>query len=188
MKTQLQNELDMIPDAAVRSLAAAVLTAAPECFWRMPAATTGKYHPAYALGDGGLVRHTKAVVRLTAHLLNMEGIDAAMPDYSLAIAAAILHDSCKKNDNETYTAFDHPLRAAELIQTTADIAALGGHTMPPPAAVRTLCAAVACHMGRWNSNPRTGQTLPVPLTPLQRLVHTADYLASRKDLSFDGIS
>ena len=188
MKTQLQNEVNMITDTAVRTLVQNVLDAAPACFWTMPAATTGKYHPAYALGDGGLIRHTKAVVRLTAHLLNMEGIDAAMPDYSLAIAAAILHDSCKKNDHETYTAFDHPLRAAELIQTTADLSAMGGHTMPPPAAVRTLCAAVACHMGRWNSNNRTGQTLPVPLTHLQRLVHTADYLASRKDLSFDGIS
>ena len=32
------------------------------CFWTMPASTSGKYHPAHSLGQGGLIRHTRAVV------------------------------------------------------------------------------------------------------------------------------
>lgn len=186
MKTQLNNELELIPDASIRQLAAAVLLAAPDCFWTMPAATTGKYHPAISLGTGGLVRHTKAVVRLTLHLLNMAGTPEESSDYSLAIAAALLHDCCKKNDSETYTAFNHPTRAAQLIEQTAA-------TMPPScwlnaSQLRALCAIVESHMGRWNVDPRTGATLPKPLTGLQRLVHTADYLASRKDVTLADIA
>jgi len=95
-------------------------------------------------------------------------------------------DCCKKGDHEQYTAFDHPLRAARLIEATYDRLA---PTLPDTvtdgttlAAVRTLCSLVKSHMGRWNFDHRTGIELPRPLTPLQRLIHTADYLASRKQL------
>lgn len=188
MKTQLNNELELIPDTALRTLAAAVLHSAPDCFWTMPAATTGKYHPQISLGTGGLVRHTKAVVRLTIHLLNMAGIPEESAEYSLAIAAAILHDCCKKNDSEKYTAFDHPTRAANLIAKSAAIHNTLVKGSYKASTIRTLCAIVECHMGRWNVCPRTGATLPTPLTPLQRLVHTADYLASRKDITLANIT
>jgi len=186
MKTQLDYELSLIPDATIRTITRSVLDAAPACFWTMPASTTGKYHPAHSLGPGGLIRHTKAVVHLTAHLLAKEGHEPEESTYSLAIAAAILHDCCKKGDHEQYTAFDHPLRAARLIEATYDRLA---PTLPDTvtdgttlAAVRTLCSLVKSHMGRWNFDHRTGIELPRPLTPLQRLIHTSDYLASRKQL------
>lgn len=178
MKTQLDTQIALINDADLRALTRDVLDAAPACIWTMPASTTGKYHPAHSLGVGGLIRHTRAVVHLTVHLLAMEGIEPEDTTYSLAIAAAILHDCCKKADHERYTAFDHPLRAAELIRTTAERTA----TTVPAATVRALANTVAAHMGRWNTDPRTGTELPRPLTPLQRLIHTADYMASRKEL------
>lgn len=186
MKTQLHQELLLIKNDTIRTITRAVLDAAPECFWTMPASTTGKYHPAHSLGEGGLIRHTKAVVHLTVHLLAMEGIEPHESPYSLAIAAAILHDCCKKADHERYTAFDHPLRAAKLIEATYDRLA---PTLPDALpdgltlhGVRTLCALVSSHMGRWNLDTRSSTELPRPLTPLQRLIHTADYLASRKVL------
>lgn len=186
MKTQLNPELALITNDTIRTITRAVLDAAPDCFWTMPASTTGKYHPAHSLGAGGLIRHTKAVVHLTTHLLNMEGHEPGDSIYSLAIAAAILHDCCKKADTERYTAFDHPLRAASLITEVYERIAT---TLPDTiadsttlAAVRTLRSLVKSHMGRWNFDPRTGTELPRPLTPLQRLIHTADYLASRKQL------
>lgn len=190
MKTQLNRELALIRNDIIRTLTRAVLDAAPTCFWLMPASTTGKYHPEHSLGEGGLIRHTKAVVHLTLHLLDMEGIDPATDTHDIAIAAAILHDCCKKNDMEKYTAFDHPLRAAGLIESTYDSMQLGfdaetAKKYYPHA--RTLMALVAAHMGRWNTNPRSGKTLPRPATPLQRLLHTADYLASRKELLPEGI-
>lgn len=204
MKTQLNTELDLIQHEDIRTLTRAVLDAAPACFWSMPAATTGKYHPTISLGEGGLIRHTRAVVRLTCHLLTARGTDPEEREYSTAVAAAILHDCCKKSDAERYTAFDHPARAAQLIMSTAEqiwpgtaddvppqgslLADPAGTISTPHRAALVIAAIVESHMGRWNVNPRTGETLPKPLTPLQRLVHIADYLASRKDITLDNIS
>lgn len=189
MKTKLDTEIDLIPSAAVRALVKATLAAAPDCFWVMPAATTGKYHPAISLGEGGLVRHTKAVVRIALHLLAMQGIIPQAADYSAVLAACILHDCCKKNDSEKYTAFDHPLRAGKLIRTTAAELAAGETPLDQRATMSgTIAALVESHMGRWNTDPRSGIELPRPLTPLERLVHCADYLASRKDITLADIS
>lgn len=38
----------------------------------MPASTTGKYHPPFALGEGGLVRHTLAACCWAKDLLQLE--------------------------------------------------------------------------------------------------------------------
>lgn len=185
MKTQLNKEIKLIQTDAIRLLVQNVLASCPTCFWHMPASTTGKYHPAFSLGEGGLIRHTRAVVHYTRHLLQMDGYTGIECD--MAIAAAILHDCCKKSDDEKYTAFDHPTRAARLIQNEATLMACTDDSLLPPSTVRSLCAMVAAHMGRWNVNTRTGEELPTPLTPLERLVHTADYLASRKDLTIENL-
>ena len=206
MKTKLDTEIALIQHEDIRLLVRTVLDAAPACFWSMPAATTGKCHPAISLGEGGLVRHTRAVVRIACHLLDMQGIYPEERQYSIALAACILHDCCKKWDTEKYTAFAHPRRAAELIATQANILwpadmadlppATAGELLEHPerayastaSAVRCIIAAVESHMGRWNFTPRTGEELPRPLTPMQRLVHTADFLASRKDITLADIA
>ena len=95
-----------------------------------------------------------------------------------AIAAAILHDCCKKADHERYTAFDHPLRARDLFLATHTAT----NSQVSPHRTRIIAGCIASHMGRWNTDTRSGIELPTPLTPLQRIVHTADFLASRKEL------
>ena len=187
MKTQLDTEIGLIANEDIRLLVRATLDACPLCFWTMPAATTGKYHPAISLGEGGLIRHTRAVVRLACHLAAMRGIEVGTGEHDIIVASSILHDCCKKNDNEKYTAFMHPQRAADLIWQQATLLAAGGEDAERDAAARTISSIVACHMGRWNVNTRTGETLPTPLTPMQQLVHTADYLASRKDITLADI-
>lgn len=199
-RQSLDLEIDLIQHADVRKLVRAVLDVAPECFWSMPASTSGKYHPASSLGTGGLIRHTKTVVVLTDHLCEMRGTGPVTREYSICIAAAILHDVCKKLDHEQHTSFLHPLRAQELIISTAEQLWPGcmelpratvedALTTPAPGGptIRAIADCVASHMGRWNVNDRTGEILPTPLTPIQRLVHAADYLASRKDISIASI-
>lgn len=188
-KNPLQAELDRIKDTDLLILTTDTLDAAPACFWSMPASTSGKYHPAISLGQGGLIRHTLAVCYFTRTLLDWAGVPAEDKRYSIALAAALLHDCCKKADAEQYTAFDHPIRAAELIRRRAYALASFEVATIAPADIDTLCGIVAAHMGRWNTNPKynPGVELPTPITALQRLVATADYLASRKDITLAGI-
>lgn len=130
-----------------------------------PASSTGKYHPVFAQGEGGLVRHTKAVVWLTIDMLR------ARPDLvndtfteDVYIAAAILHDMAKYHDNSVYTQFDHPAEmAARCLQEGKDAVAY----------------LIGPHMGRWNSSSRDRTQLETPKTEHQWLLHYADYIASR---------
>ena len=43
----------------------------PKYFWEIGASSSGKYHPQFSQGEGGLVRHTKAVVMFAEELLRM---------------------------------------------------------------------------------------------------------------------
>lgn len=66
--TVFQKELNLIKDTNLRDFIAICLDNAPDYFFEMPASSTGKYHPEYTLGEGGLVRHTKAAVAIAADL------------------------------------------------------------------------------------------------------------------------
>ena len=41
----------------------------PEYWYHVGASSTGKYHPEYSLGEGGLMRHTVALVRILNYML-----------------------------------------------------------------------------------------------------------------------
>ena len=183
MKTQLNAELDLITDPGLHLLARRTLDSAPECFWTMPASTTGKHHPASSLGQGGLIRHTRSVVRIATHLLTMADITPVNPIWSCVITAAILHDCVKKTDTENHTSFTHPLAAADLIRSTARDLDKEQPNLLTPELVKITCAAVRSHMGRWCTSKHSHITLPIPVTAPERIVHTADYLASREDIT-----
>ena len=89
----------------------------PEYFFQIPASSSGKYHPWYSLGYGGLVRHTKAAVRMAVELFGIYKFPERTKD--LIIMALVLHDSVKKGyeKEERYTRFDHPLIAADFIKS-----------------------------------------------------------------------
>ena len=58
-----RGELDLISNHKYRECTREILDElVPDYFYDVPASSTGKYHPWYSLGYGGLVRHTKAVV------------------------------------------------------------------------------------------------------------------------------
>ena len=73
MKSELfKNELKTITSDDIRDFAKVVLDDAPDYFFKVAASSTGKYHQAYALGDGGLMRHTKAVLRIYNYIIGLE--------------------------------------------------------------------------------------------------------------------
>ena len=61
-KDIFNNELSRFTNDNVRASAETILNMLPDYFYEIPASSTGKYHPSFSLGDGGLVRHVKAAM------------------------------------------------------------------------------------------------------------------------------
>ena len=156
----------------------------PDYFFTVPASSTGKYHPSFALGDGGLVRHTKVAVRIAKELFNDESVSGAYThnEKDLMMMALIMHDGLKSGLKKSqYTNFDHPLLVSNYIKENKDKLTLNEKE------VNFLCSVIESHMGPWNTNNYSNVVLPKPESRYQRFVHMCDYLASRKflDVKFD---
>ena len=63
-----ETELNYIKDDRIRDSARILIEGLPEYFFKIEASSTGKYHPEFALGEGGLVRHSKVAVRMAYEL------------------------------------------------------------------------------------------------------------------------
>ncbi|MDD3341824.1 MAG: hypothetical protein PHN72_06545 [Bacilli bacterium] len=157
----------------------------PDYFFEVAASSTGKYHPSFALGDGGLVRHTKAAVYMAKELLGDESIGNAFTEdeKDLMIMGLIMHDGLKHGrEKSEYTVFEHPVLVAEYIRENKDKLTL------TDGEVAFLTSAIESHMGPWNTNRYSSTVLPIPHNRYQKFVHMCDFLASRKvlDIKFDG--
>ena len=150
----------------------------PDYFFELEASSTGKYHPKYALGVGGLVRHTKAAVRIAFELLNdpIIGDKYTQREKDLMLLSLVLHDGLKYgNPKEKYTRADHPLVASEYVKSRKEELSLIDED------IEFVYDVIASHMGPWNTHPYTKEEiLPRPKTRYQNFVHMCDYLASRK--------
>lgn len=157
----------------------------PDYFFLIPASSTGKYHPSFALLEGGLVRHTKVAVRIAYELLNNDTIGSKFTDNEkdLIIMALILHDGVKSGiPKSEYTRSDHPLLVSKLIMENKSKLKLKIDD------IRLLCNIIESHMGQWNMDNYTKkEILPKPKTEMQKFVHMCDFLASKKfiDVVFD---
>ena len=153
----------------------------PDYFFEVPASSTGKYHPKFSLGDGGLLRHTKAAVRIAYELLNDPCIGDKYKDNEkdLMLIALTMHDSVKSGiPKEQYTRFDHPLLASKMIQENKDKL-----KNMKESDIKLICRVIESHMGPWNTHPYTKEeVLPIPKDKYENFVHMCDYLASRKFL------
>ncbi len=175
-----KKELDYISDEDIKESLKFLIDKIPDYFFSIPAASTGKYHPMYAQGDGGLVRHTKAAIRMAYELFGIYKFPKRIKD--LIIMALLLHDSVKKGEEENkYTLFDHPLVACSFIKKYKDELKISNDD------ILFVCDCIASHMGRFNTSEFSDVILPLPKTPEQKFVHMCDYLASRKviNINFD---
>lgn len=178
-------ELNWISHPDIRTFAEKLIELVPEYFWIKPSSSTGKYHSKYAAGDGGLVRHSKAVAKILHEILSIEMSDRYSQDKKdLMIVAAMAHDMFKYGVPEKagkYTTADHPLVCADFIRNSDALNAL-----LPREAVEFVAGCIASHSGQWNTDYRSKkEILPKPQTGPQNLVHLADYLVSRTYLSID---
>lgn len=192
-KYDFKAELSTINYQPLRSFTEWSLEQLPDYFYQVAASSTGKYHPAYALGDGGLVRHTQAAVRIANELLNCHTIQNFPEDEKDIIRAAlILHDGVKHGvDGSSYTTSTHPLEAVKYLEDRYfDVPE---ETLPDEVIEimesdlwYQVAECIKSHMGEWNTDYKTKEEiLPKPETELQKFVHLCDYLASRKCLEFN---
>ncbi|MBO5121500.1 MAG: hypothetical protein J6C28_07450 [Bacilli bacterium] len=174
-----KNELEFIKSDRIRKSCIEMLKVLPDYFFEIEASSTGKYHPNYALGKGGLVRHTKAAVRIANELLGdiCIGDKYTQDEKDLMIMALILHDGVKSGvPKEKYTRFDHPIMMGQMIMDNEDNMELEMEE------IEFLDDVIKTHMGPWTTDYNGVEVLERPKTKYQNFVHMCDFLASRKFL------
>lgn len=180
MTEQFTFELSLIADTAIKAFAEKSLSLLPSYFFECTASSSGNYHPKYALGKGGLARHTKAAVRFANHLFQLEQFqkDFLPVERDCVITALLLHDGWKHGAEESgVTLHEHPQICADWVLTCE---ALNG--MIPGDARQAVANAIRSHMGQWSTSKKNHMVLPKPATRMQRFVHMCDYLASRRGI------
>lgn len=183
MNHDLAKCVQLIKNKQLKGYVSDLLDKVPAYFWEIPASSTGKYHPDYATGKGGLIRHTRAAVQIALDLFENKTIcNFDNLEKDIIIAALILHDSVKLGlPGGRYSVSDHGM----LVEVVAGFDVESAYNDD---ILNRLFKAVRCHMGQWNKDYRSGKVVaPVPETELEKFVHLCDYLASRKclEMNFD---
>ena len=180
----LEKEINYINNPRYKKSAEVLVSLLPDYFFSVPASSTGKYHPSFAAGDKGLLKHTKVAVRIAKEFFTDESITGAYSnnEKDLMILALIMHDGLKSGfEKSEYTKFEHPLLVCDLIKENKDKLDLNEKE------IEFLCHVISSHMGPWNTNNYSNAVLPKPSSTHQRFVHMCDFLASRKflDVKFE---
>lgn len=156
----------------------------PDYFYRIPASSTGKYHPRFDNGDGGLVRHTQMVCDVMRDLQRLNDYKC-LGHFDMMIAC-ILHDTFKNGYTDNgYTVESHANIAADEFYSTyikhkyqneelSEIShgVLYDYTGELYKRVNNICNMIRTHGGQWSQIQ--------PSSDSEKLVHLADYIASRK--------
>ena len=177
------NELNYIKNERIKNSLITILKKLPDYFYTDPASSTGKYHPEYALGEGGLVRHTKVAIRIAKELLDNPSLnDFTDDEKDLIIFSLMIHDGLKSGLKKSkYCLFEHPILISNFIKDNKNELDL---TLDE---IDFVSDAVLTHMGPWTKDYKGNEVLTPPTSKSQKFVHMCDYLASRKflEVKFD---
>ena len=150
----------------------------PAYFWEIGASSSGKYHPAFSQGVGGLVRHTKAVVMFAEELLRMSSYAYMKDEYKdYVIAACIIHDTAKYGMTDEMEKAGYKAHAPNAAIMFAEFCDCDYHPS------EFLLGAISSHMGQWSTEKEDK-----PFTNIDRCVHMADYMASRSFIDIPSIT
>ena len=184
MKSKVfSKEISYIKNQKYRENIEKVINMLPDYFFEVAASSTGKYHPKFSLGKGGLVRHTKAAVRIAKELLDNNTIGSVFnnDEKDLILSGLIIHDGLKHGINYSeYTVFDHPLQISKFLKDHKDKLDYS------ESEINFICSIVETHMGEWTTDYKGNEILKKPTNKYQKFVHMCDFLASRKflDITF----
>lgn len=172
-----QDELLLIANKDIRNFTMECINIIPNYFFEIPASSTGKYHPSFTLGKGGLIRHVKSTIQIAISLFQNSTIcKFSQDEMDVIIASLILHDGCKNGlTGSKWTAKDHPLVMFNHIQAHTYI------KLEEPY-YSTILNCILKHMGQWGGTKNN--PLPLPQSSIEIFVHLCDYLSSRKYITF----
>lgn len=181
---KFEKEIKLIKKEKYRENVSIVIDMLPDYFFEIPASSTGKYHPSFSLGDGGLLRHTKVAVRIALELLNNNsiGYNFSQDEKDLIIFGLLIHDGLKSGlEKSKYTVVEHPKLVCDYLKENKSKLTLTDNE------IKFLCNIVESHMGEWNTDYNNNEVLPKPNNKYQRFVHMCDFLSSRKflDVKFE---
>lgn len=172
-----EKEFNYLKIDKIKKACLEVIKLLPDYFFEVPASSTGKYHPEYALGEGGLLRHSKAAMRIGYELLSDPSIGDKYTEKEkdLMLMALLIHDGLKSGmPKEKYTRFDHPILMADFLMDNEEVLGLEVEE------IEFLGDVIKTHMGVWTKDYNGVEVLERPVTKYQNFVHMCDYLASRK--------
>ena len=173
----LKEEIHYIKNPKIKDSLCYMIEKLPDYFFSIAAASTGKYHPSYAQGEGGLLRHSKAAVRIGCELLSdpVIGDKYTSDEKDLMLMGLLIHDGLKLGqEKEKYTRSDHPILMADFIEQEKENLSLTDEER------KLVCDVIKTHMGPWTTDYNGNEVLEKPKTKYQNFVHMCDYLASRK--------
>ena len=176
-----EREINLIVNEDLRMAVKSYMEeATPDYFWTDGASSSGKYHPQFSQGVGGLVRHTKAVVMFAEELLRMSSYAYMKDEYKdFVIAACLVHDTIKYGEEE----FDKA-EYKNHARNAADAFAFWCFNYTPIGEPHFLLLnAIRSHMGQWSTDKEDR-----PFTSVDRCVHMADYMASRSFIDIPSIT
>ncbi len=174
-----KDELNYIKDSKLKESLIKIINELPDYWLEVAASSTGKYHPKYALGAGGLLRHSKVAMRMGYELLLDESIGNKYTsrEKDLMLISLLIHDGLKSGiEKEKYTRFDHPILMANYIKDNRDEFKLSKEDS------EFIGDIIKTHMGPWITDYNGNEVLEPPKTKYQSFVHMCDFLASRKFL------
>ena len=173
------DELEFIKDEDLSEALLNIINMLPDYWLEEAASSTGKYHPEYALGNGGLLRHSKAAMRIGYELLSNPCIGDKYTNHEkdLMLMSLLVHDGLKLGiPQEKYTRFDHPILMGKFILDNYKKIGISKDD------AKFMNEVIKTHMGPWTTDYNGEEVLEKPKNKYQNFVHMCDFLASRKCL------
>lgn len=177
--------LDTFENEDIKDFVIVLLEDLPDYIWSVGASSTGKYHPAYSLGEMGLMRHQVAVVRFINFFFELEQYqnEFTSRERDLVRLAGLVHDGRKSGGRDDYnkskyTKFNHPILMADVVRS------FEGQYLNHDE-IEIIANMISKHMGQWSTDKKSSVVLPKPDDKFSKMVHLADYLASRKSLTME---
>jgi len=188
--SELDMEIGLISDPNIKKFVRYLLKRAHP-FWKAPASLQSGIHPPDEETEGGLLSHTKRVVRaviLLSSSLEFENQN----EFDCLLAAAILHDVTRfllVEGEETEFLYDpmHAYTVDRFVDWSRQECLDQGssdedNTLDIDISfVGLILRLIRCSHGYWSAIPET-----IPVTELEKVLHYADSIAANLHIITDG--